>query len=439
MDDRLDRAPCGFLSFTDDGRIVDVNTTLVEALGYERSELVGRHVEATMGVGSRIFFQTHLFPLVAMHGRAEEIFLLLRGKQGGDVPMLLNAVRRERDGVQLTDCVLVRVRERQKYESELLAARRSAEEALAKLAERQRALETANTELAVQQERLQEQATELEMAGEELRVTNDELLLRTEQLELARGEAEHANRAKSEFLARMSHELRTPLNAIGGYADLVTMGVHGPVSDAQREALGRIVRSQRHLLRLINDILNLAKIEAGRVDYRIEPVALATVVSATMQMVQPQITSKGLRCDASVPPDAVALADREKLEQIVLNLLTNAVKFTPAGGRVTIDVARRDGAPGLVFLRVEDTGIGIAESKLPGLFEPFVQVRDAQTPGVEGTGLGLAISRDLARGMHGDLRVRSRPGVGSTFTVSLPAAGTATSESPPTREETSHE
>ena len=401
MDDRLDEAPCGYLAFADDGRIVEINTTLAQALGYERAELVGRHVETTLGVGSRIFFQTHLFPLIAMHGRAEEIFLLLRARQGGDVPMLLNAVRRERDGRQVTDCILVRVRERQKYESELLAARRAAEDA---------------------QARLEEQATELEMAGEELRVTNEDLLLRGAELEQARAEAEHANRAKSEFLARMSHELRTPLNAIGGYAELITMAVHGPVTDGQREALGRILRSQRHLLRLINDLLNLAKIEAGRVDFRIEPVLLAPIVTATIQMVQPQMTSKGLRCDVSVPPDAAALADGEKLEQIILNLLTNAVKFTPAGGRVTVDVATRAGAPGVVFLRVEDTGIGIVEAKLPGLFEPFVQVREAQAPGVEGTGLGLAISRDLARGMGGDLRVRSKPAVGSTFTVTLPAA-----------------
>ncbi len=427
MDDRLDRAPCGFVSFSDAGAIVEINSTLLVTLGYHRAELVGRHVETTMGVGSRIFFQTHLFPLVTMHGRAEEIFLLLRTKVGTDVPMLLNAVRRERDGVPVTECVLVPVHERQKFESELLAARRSAEDALSKLAERQRALEAANAELAAQQDRLQEQATELETAGEELRVTNEELLLQSAELEQARAEADHANQAKSDFLARMSHELRTPLNAIGGYAEILTMGVHGPVTEAQREALGRITRGQRHLLRLINDILNLAKIEAGRVDYRIERLALASVVATTVQMVQPQMTAKGLRCDISVPSDVTASADREKLEQIVLNLLTNAVKFTPSGGRVTVDVSSREGAPGVVFLRVEDTGIGIEESKLATLFEPFVQVREAQAPGAEGTGLGLAISRDLARGMRGDLRVRSKPGVGSTFTITLPSAETSSS------------
>ena len=398
LDDRLDRAPCGYLAFGDDGRITAINQTLADLLGYDRDELIGRHVETTMGVGTRIFFQTHLFPLIAMHGAAQEIFLLLRTRNGGELATLLNAVRRERDGVSVAECIVMQVRERQKYEAELLAARRSAELALASLAERQRELQDANHELEAQQERLQEQA---------------------EELERARAAADQANAAKSTFLAMMSHELRTPLNAIGGYVQLIELGIHGPVTEAQREALGRITRSQRHLLRLINDILDLAKIEAGRVDYRIEPVPLASIVSTAVQFVQPQMAEKRLQCELTVPPDAAAHADREKLEQVVLNLLTNAVKFTPSGGRISVDVAHREAVPGMIFLRVSDTGIGIAESKIRALFEPFVQVQEAQTGSAEGTGLGLAISRNLARGMQGDLRVRSEPGAGSTFTVAL--------------------
>ena len=218
----------------------------------------------------------------------------------------------------------------------------------------------------------------------------------------------------------MSHELRTPLNAIAGYAQLIDLGVHGPITEGQREALDRIVRSQRLLLRLINDVLNLARIEAGRVDYHVADLVLIDIVSAVMPMIEPQLGAKGIACEIEITPELMVRADREKVEQIVLNLLTNATKFTPAGGRVKIGAAQRREHPDSVYLQVEDTGVGIAPDMQTRIFEPFVQVgvRDVR-PG-EGTGLGLTISRDLARGMGGDLTVESTPGVGSTFTLSLP-------------------
>jgi PAS domain S-box-containing protein len=424
--DLLDAAPCGFVSFHDDGGIALINATLLQQLGYAREELLGRHVETILAVGSRIFYQTHLFPLVKLHGRAQEVFLLLRTKGGEAVGALCNAARRERDGAYVTDCVLMEVRERRKYEDALLQAKREAEEARAAVEVHTRELENANRQLEeqaleveLQHKRLQEQAAELEAQGEALQLLNGALMQRSAELERQRTAADEANRAKSNFLAVMSHELRTPLNAIGGYVQLLDMGVHGPITEAQRGALERIDRSQRHLLRLVNDVLNLARIEAGRVDYTVEAVPLAEVVRSVMPMIEPQIAAKGLRWSASVPPQLVARADREKVQQILLNLLTNAVKFTGAGGRVTVEAVEDASRPGGVLLRVADTGIGIPPSMVESIFEPFVQVDASHTRPVEGSGLGLAISRDLARGMGGDLTAESEVGQGSTFTVAL--------------------
>jgi signal transduction histidine kinase/CheY-like chemotaxis protein len=236
----------------------------------------------------------------------------------------------------------------------------------------------------------------------------------------ARADAESASRAKSDFLAAMSHELRTPLNAIAGYAQLMLMELHGPITPAQREALERVERSQRHLLRLINEVLNLARVESGRVDYDIQDFPVQQVVAELGPMIQPQFDAKGVRYEVRLPEDPVMVrADRDKVMQILINVLANAAKFTPAGGLVTIDVAQRAGVSAS-FIRVTDTGIGIPRDKQARIFEPFVQVHTGPTRVAEGAGLGLAISYDLAKAMGGDLRVRSEEGKGARFTLSLP-------------------
>ena len=242
--------------------------------------------------------------------------------------------------------------------------------------------------------------------------------------EEARAEAEHANRAKSEFLAVMSHELRTPLNAIGGYTELMEMGIRGPITDQQRQDFSRIQASQRHLLGLINEVLNYAKLETGAVQYALEDVPLRGALAAAESLVLPQVRARSLTLTTrEVAADLAARADSEKLRQILVNLLSNAVKFTEP----------RDGKPGRIELAcvaagervrisVTDTGIGIPADKLEAIFDPFVQVRGDLTRTAEGTGLGLAISRDLARGMGGDLTAESELGKGSTFTLELPRA-----------------
>jgi signal transduction histidine kinase len=240
----------------------------------------------------------------------------------------------------------------------------------------------------------------------------------------ARIRADEANRAKSEFLAAMSHELRTPLNAIGGYAELLDLGVRGPVTEEQHEDLRRIQRSQQHLLGIINDLLNFSRIDAGQLEYTFSVVPVQEVLESVAHMIIPQADAKGIRFElTSCPAGAIAWADRAKTEQILLNLLSNAVKFTAAGGEVKLCCGRLDGHA--VEVEVRDSGIGIHEDQLERIFEPFVQVGRSLTSTREGTGLGLAISRELARAMHGEIRVQSLLGLGSTFTLTLPLAHSA--------------
>ena len=234
----------------------------------------------------------------------------------------------------------------------------------------------------------------------------------------ARLEAEAANRSKSEFLAVMSHELRTPLNAIGGYAELLELGIRGPVTPEQRFDLSRIQSAQRHLLGLVTDVLNFVRIDRGRVEYNVAEIAVEDVLARVDGLVRPQFQAKGVSYTALPCPDARVVADEEKLTQIFINLLTNATKFTPEGGSVTVSCTT---TVELVSIQVSDTGIGVEESKLESIFEPFVQVsRQFNTRVHSGVGLGLAISRELARAMGGDLTATSVVGKGSVFTLTLP-------------------
>jgi len=358
MDSLLDTAPCGFVALADDGTILEVNATLAALLGYAKVELHGWHLQKVLPPGGRIFYQTHVFPLLKLQGHVEELYVPLRTKDGADVPMLMNGIRRERDGTVVNDCVFVRMLQRHEFEDQLVQARRLAEE---------------------------------------------------------------ANASKAAFLSMMSHDLRGPLTAISGHARLLAAGLHGALNEDQKDGVARIEEAGQDLLFLINDILDFARLEAGRVDVRLASVPVAGAIVRAERLVRLRFEEEGLTFTSGCDGETAVLADPDRLQQILLNLFTNAIKFTPRGGSVSAACER---AGERIVIRIADTGIGIAASQLTRIFDPFVQLDGGsarENAALTGVGLGLAISRNLARAMDGDLTVESEPGKGSVFTLDLPA------------------
>jgi PAS domain S-box-containing protein len=386
-----------------EGRVATWNRGAERIKGYVASEIVGRSFATFYppeDVAARLP-ERHL-EIAATTGKVEEEGWRVRHDGTRFWAGVLITALRDKSGQLIGFAKITRdLTERRALQEQALAdARRVAAEE-AKLAE-----------AAVREQELRQLAAKL-------RRQTAQLETRTRDAREAQRRADAANRAKSEFLTAMSHELRTPLNAIGGYADLLLMGLSGPVTPQQTEQLGRIKRSQEHLLGIINDILNFSRVEAGQLTYDIESVPVHEVVDAVVRLLAPQAAAKGVRLAATgCGADRVAWADRIKTEQIVLNLVANAIKFTSAGGSVGVSCDLLDADR--IALRVADTGCGIPADQLEAVFEPFVQVGRTLTSQPEGAGLGLAISRDLARAMKGDIQAESTVDVGSTFTLTLP-------------------
>ena len=390
--------------------------------GYTESEIVGKHF-------STFYTQPDIdagkpaweLDVASQSGRVEDEGWRLR-KDGTPfwANVVITALRDRATGTLVGFAKITRdLTERRHAEEQ--ARQLAAETAARHEAERISAHLTDITEQLQQQAmELEQQTEEARCLAEELEEANERLQQEASEAELARAAAEEANRAKTEFLAVMSHELRTPLNAIAGYAELMRMGLRGPVTPEQIDDLNRITRSERALLALINDILNFARLEAAKVTFGNERVPLRALLNDIEALVAPQLRAKQLSfrvgdCDESL----AAQADGDKVRQIIINLVSNAVKFTPAAGSIALHCEAEDGTVRLV---VRDTGVGIPKEKLQAVFEPFVQLDRSLTNVGEGSGLGLAISRDLARGMGGDLVAESTVGVGSTFILSLPRA-----------------
>jgi two-component system sensor histidine kinase/response regulator len=272
--------------------------------------------------------------------------------------------------------------------------------------------------VAERQARLESTNLAVSDANQQLRNEIEERLRTERELERAKDAAESSNRAKSEFLANMSHELRTPLNAIIGFSDVLAEQVCGPLNDLQIQYVGDVLESGQHLLSLVNDILDLAKIESGTMDIEYKTVDVPQMAERTIQMFRERAVRNGIRLASDIAADAGEVeADERRLKQLLFNFLSNAMKFTPDGGTITVRARRSDDS---IVLSVADSGIGIAEADHDRVFETFYQVDSSLSKNKQGTGLGLALVRRIADLHGGRVWVESQLEVGSEFFVSLP-------------------
>ncbi|MEO7851350.1 MAG: hybrid sensor histidine kinase/response regulator [Rubrivivax sp.] len=358
----LRHAQCALFSFSDDGRLRYANAQLHRWLGREPGTLVGEHIDKLLAPASRVFHSTHFFPLLKLHGHADEIHLLLRDTAGHDVPAMVSAVRITEGDQPLNHCSLMTLWRRKELEVALIEARNAAEAATA---------------------------------------------------------------AKDEFLAVVSHELRSPLSAITGWVRVARVGKLEPA--ALERALETIERNALLQVTLIEDLIDVSRIVSGKMRIRPRPIQLAPLVQAAMDSALPAAQAKHVALVLALDSDAgVVNADATRVQQIVWNLVSNALKFTPRGGQVQATVTR---AESRVRIEVADTGAGIAATQLPFVFDHFWQADSAAHRGHSGLGLGLAICKNLVELHGGSIQVRSSGlGEGAVFTVEFPLVVAAARE-----------
>lgn len=358
MDAILNNIPCGYLEFNDDGIVVQINNKISEMVSSPRKEIIGSHIEALLTPGARIFYQTHLFPMLKMEERVDEMYLTLQTKEGESLPVLINAERSTENEACINRCIIVQMNRRSEYEDRILYEKK------------------------------------------EVKLTSDR---------------------KERLLSMMSHELRTPLSGLLGMVDMLSDELDGNSREVELKYLGYIKSAGKDLARLADDILNFAKLESGLFNVSNEKVILEEVLQNSFMIVMLDAKEKGIELTRGETTELKVFADEGRLKQVILNLLTNAVKYTEPGGRVII-TTEKDGK--YAKIHVEDTGIGIPSDKIDQVFHPFIQIDNDNSGSKEssGFGLGLAITKKLVHFMDGDLSLTSKVGEGSVFTVQIPLA-----------------
>ena len=365
MDPLLDTAPCGFLSVRENGSIHRVNRTLQEWLGYHPETLQGNQMDTILPAASRIFYQTHLFPLLSIQGYAEEVYFPLRRQDGGEIPMLVNAARREEDGDIAYHFVFMPMHQRDQYENEILRAKATAE--------------------------------------------------------AARLAKEEAYADLEAFASSVSHDLRSPLATIRIFAEYLLKDYADKFDARSLEAIRYIIESAREMSKMTEDILTYSRTSAA--DLELEPIALEVVVSRAADQLRAEFTGSDLQLDILKPLPTVR-GHSTLLAQVVINLLTNAVKFMAPGTapRIRVWTERLLTPQSMVRLWIEDNGIGIAPGDQERIFRLFE--RGYVKNKYAGTGIGLAIVRRGVERMGGQVGLESTLGSGSRFWIDLPEVET---------------
>jgi len=364
----LESAPDGILELDGEGRIMLLNGMVERLFGYTREELLGQTIETLMPEALRDAHKRH---------RAQYLRQPVTRPMGSG----LRLEARRKDGSHFP------------VEISLSPVKSTTEFRITAI--------------------VRDITARIQMEDEILTV--QEKYIR--ELELRNGEAEQANRLKTEFLANMSHELRSPLHTIIAFAELLAEQTDGALNEKQKHFVGYIHKDGLDLLSLINDLLDLSKIEAGRLELQQQPFPLDAVVNDALTSVRPRAAAKSLEIETDVSIPSRIFADRLRFKQILLNLLTNAIKFTPDGGRIRVGAVL---CGAFAEISISDTGIGIPEDRQQAVFDRFYQVRAGIQGGHEGTGLGLAITKRLVEQHGGSIRVRSEPGNGACFTFTVP-------------------
>lgn len=357
MSSAINQIPCGYLEFNDEGILTQVNNRFCNLTDYSQEHLINNHIEHILTPGAKIFYQTHLFPMLKMEKQLNEIYLTFQSKEGENIPVLINAERTVENNEPINRCIVVQMERRSEYEDRILYDKKKAEKKSDK---------------------------------------------------------------KEKLLSMMSHELRSPLNVILGMVDLLSNELNGDAKSEERKYLGLIKNASKDLARLADDILNFAKLESGYFEVNNEKLLLEEVLMNSFMMTMHDAEDKGIELTRSEKTELKVFADKDRLKQVIMNLLTNAVKYTDPGGEVILST-EKEGR--FANIHVKDTGIGIPSEKIDQIFQPFNQMDNNNSGSSEsGFGLGLPISKKLVDLMGGHLTVSSKEGEGSIFSVSIPLA-----------------